>query len=635
MKGIAAIAWQQRIWIGAAASAAFFWVFVIPWWFPPQLRVAGPSYDLGFNNRVAILGLMAAVCLGAALRIFSSLDADSLSWLNERIVLLPPLRSAAGGYAVTAFFALTMSMATLRLHAWLVNPYWGESGFYLSRIDLLDMGFTPYVDFHHNHGPLTLYVPLWVQRLSQGSLGLEDAYAWTVVAGYVLGFVAMFVFFQALPLRGIPKVVALTLTCLPWTCMTFGLNYVPLRFFVVPAALVVLDVVIKRPCSSSTLATVMNTLAAVAGCIASLGMSPEMGFASAAGIVAYAGVLWMRSQRRLAIILAASTLLTVLGLAFLVPGYVLGVQGFALGGNNFPIYPNLHNLVFISVCLVVMSPLIAAAWTRPRDARAPLAAALCAAGGLLIAPAFGRADPGHVIFNSIIPLTIMFAASFGANPRAGWSWTAAYGLVAVVMIHISYWNHYAWLYREAHANAAYVQANPHALVEWREQWDRARDHLQSDRVPAWSKTVPCPVELLPLLRGKSISLPVAPTQQISLERFVKLQKRFRPQYHPTPVPEMFSPTESERTAREALRNELVVLPGNAESVANSPIDLRLYGDSTCDWLSELLLFPVSGKVVTEPFFAEQDVFRRVLADSEVVSRLPSLLVVRPSRPVPE
>lgn len=622
----------SRFWLPAGVGTACFLVFVLPWYLPPNSNpVAGASYALGFNNKIAILGLMAAIFIGAFLCSGQTRSAESLSWLRDRPLLFPPFRAAATEYAIIAVAAIAMSFATKQLHEWLVNPYWGESGFFLSRIDLLDMGYLPYVDFHHNHGPLTLYAPLWLQRASQGSLGIEDAYAICVAAGYVFGFAMLFCFVQALAITGRARFWMIVLSCLPWTCMTFGLNYVPLRFFVVPASLVVLDVVIKHRCRTPLELSGYGALAATAGCVTSLGISPEMGFATAAGMLAYATTLWRRSQRGIAAALATAILLTVLTTAVAVPGYLLGVKAFASGSNNFPVYPNIHNCVFALVCVCVMSPLIAASWNEPHDRRAPLAAAFCAAGGLLIAPAFGRADPGHVIVNSVIPMTLAFCAAFSVSTKVGWTWTALYALVAVFLIHVSYWNHYAWLYREAHQNASMVRQSPQLPYEWQSQWERARTALGTTWRPAWSKPVPCPVDLVDLLSRQRVAFPISSTQQIGLERLIKLQRDFRPLYHPIPVPELFSPAESERTAREAIESDLVILPGFAKQLATAAPNPRDYGESLAHGLSSLLLFPVRGEIVNEPFSAEREVCRRILESGVVISESSDAVIVRPDR----
>lgn len=467
---------------------------------------------------------------------------------------------------------------------------------------------------------------MWLQRLSQGSLGIEDSYAWTVVAGYFLGFAALFIFFRAMSLPQTAKTLALALTCMPWTCMTLGLNYVPLRFFVVPAGLVLLNAAIRAR-SRRSLWTA--TAAAVTTSGIALGISPEMGFAWLAGVIAYAGIVWIRGERQLAACLAASTVVTVTIAVAIVPEYMAGVVGFIAGGNNFPVYPNLNNLTFIGVCLLVMCPLISASFMKPSDPRSPLAAAFCAAGGLLIAPAFGRADPGHVIVNSVIPMTLMFPASFKAGSTFRWMWTATYTVIAVVMIHVSYWNHYAWLYREAYDNAMFVRANPGILQAWQEQWTITCERLQGDWIPPWRKPVPCPTALVHILERKTCSLPVASPQLIGLERLVKLQKNFKPLYHPIPVPEIFSPTESERTAREALDKELVILPADAEVLAHQPVDLAAYSQATSDWLSALLLYPVCSCGIRAPFIPEKDLFQRILSQGEVVERSSHLLLVKP------
>ena len=157
------------------AAAVVFW---LPWFVPLQTAVKSESYSLGFNNRIAVLGLVACIVLhGICLLLRAGphfRGTNCLEWLSSKKSLFVHQRGAQLGVAVL----IIVTLAELCFLFWwnhvVAAPYWSESGYFLSRIDLLALGFTPYKDFQFLYGPALLYCPLLVDRLSLGWLGAEN-----------------------------------------------------------------------------------------------------------------------------------------------------------------------------------------------------------------------------------------------------------------------------------------------------------------------------------------------------------------------------------------------------------------------------------------------------------------------------
>jgi hypothetical protein len=68
----------------SAFAAACVAMFVIPWFFPRNQPVLGESYALGFNNRLAVVGLCVVIIAAAMARWFSPTAAEdareTLAW---------------------------------------------------------------------------------------------------------------------------------------------------------------------------------------------------------------------------------------------------------------------------------------------------------------------------------------------------------------------------------------------------------------------------------------------------------------------------------------------------------------------------------------------------------------------------
>ncbi|MGE5785536.1 MAG: hypothetical protein ACM3ZE_13135, partial [Myxococcales bacterium] len=447
-----------------------------------------------------------------------------------------------------------------------------------------------------------------------------------VAAGCVLGLFGQFLVLRAL--RVPPKYRWLVLLCtvLPWTTLTLGLNYVPLRFTAVPACIVVLHV------NAARLARATAT-AALAGAFC-LGVSPEMGLAMGLAIGAYAGVLALNRDLRRAFTLGLAAAAGPLLYLVFAPKYLWSLGAFARGYNNLPVYANFHNLLFVAVCLATLPPLLFAAWQSRRDQRAPLAAALCVAGGCLIGPALGRCDPGHVIINSIIPVSLAFAASAACGPKIFWGWCAAQVLAAGVLLQISYWNHYAGVYRIALERLSVHREHPELVEQWRSQWKAAIARTDPSRRLAWTKVPPYPTAFDTLLQSHRVVLPLATPDHAGFDRLLKLQPGFRPPYHPIPVPEIASPYDAARVAEHALSYDLIVLPPNARLAANETVDLETRAAALAEWLSRLMLFPVPTKTIREPFSGNREVYRRLFAECEVVAEGQDAVLLSPRQRAP-
>ena len=468
-----------------------------------------------------------------------------------------------------------------------------------------------------NYGPATIYLPLWLSRLSGGLLSFEQSYAAILVLFTTGGFVALFVILRRLEMPKSARPLILGLAVLVWTCLTMGLQYSSLRFLIVPVSLIFLDAVASRQAAGGIAPPIRIGLAAgiaVAGCLA---ISPEMGISGTLAVAAYGFVLMLRRSIAeaagcwlAAVVIFAATLLVF-------PGYLDSVFAFGSGGDNFPIYPNLHNVCVVIISLITLPRLIASALANPAEKRAPLALALAVGGGMLLPVAFGRCDPGHVAYNSMIPVLMMFPAAAAAGKAALRLWTGAYAALFVILLQISYWNHYTGNYAYGIQMHGFYQAHPDLVASWKAKWNALRLSVPGGENLQWSKVLYYPVELEQLTSKGRVLLTSGNESNLWLARFLLLQKEPPREYFDAYSQGASAPAQIARKVREDLAYQYLIVPESAMAPLSGSIDLGAYQRWTTAFMSKLFLFPVSwvsSEVKHSPYLPDTEYARRILVD---------------------
>ena len=125
---------------------SYFLIFILPWHMPVKGPVDSQSYVFGFSNATAHLGL--ALTLGALFlaRLFIP-PLNSSDRLLFRGLLISPARRSKG--------LLITLLACITLTLFIVGGWWhllpfgffGESAYFLTRLDMMTLGRIPFRDF--------------------------------------------------------------------------------------------------------------------------------------------------------------------------------------------------------------------------------------------------------------------------------------------------------------------------------------------------------------------------------------------------------------------------------------------------------------------------------------------------------
>lgn len=600
------------LWIAALMTAATG-VFWLPWHCGSSVPVPGESYAFGFNNKVGILALGAAIFLGIAASCVGGCRTQGYLWLSESPRFFPSWSQAKAEYRILIAACLLWSAWIFFWGAYLVDPAWCEARGFIYGMDLLAMGKVPYRDFFYNYGPATLYLPYWLSSVSGGRLSFEQAYPVVLSLFTVEGFILLFMIFRRLEITNARRTVLLALLLISWGCFSMGLQYAPLRFVIVPSSLILLDAVVVGHqergilwgfCKAGT-----SSAIAVLACFA---LSPEMGIAGGVAVAAYGFILLLRCSFGL----GAACSLGAFGAAALVlrlfPDYLLSVFAFASGGSNFPIYPDLHNLTLVGISLFIIPALIAPALFSPSEKRAPLAAALGVAGGMLLPAAFGRSDPGHVFYNGLTPIIMMFPATAALGSVCLRRWALWYVVLFVIALQFSYWSHYYGNYMNAIGMHRLYLQNPELVNAWKEKWDSLKASCPNGQNLHWSKVQPFPEELLKFSEKGPVLLTSGNEGNYWLARFLLLQEKLPRDYFLAYSQGAATPAQIEQKVRESSAYEFLITPEFVFAPLAGPMNLDAYSQGVRAFLTKLLLFPVNSRAIRQPYFPDADYSTRML-----------------------
>lgn len=603
-------------------------VFVLPWYVPLPGPVKGESYSLGFCNRAAVLSLYGAIGLVAWGLIFRGKKSTGLSWLTPSPILLPSWRKALGEYSVLGGASLICATVILAWGIYLVIPYWGESNNFLCRIDLARLGYRPYIDFQFDYGPALIYLPIGLDLLSGNRLGIENAYNSCVALGFVLGFLALFIFLRCLQLpdRDRPWILALPLL---WTfSISMGLQYIPLRYTLLPCAIAVGNVALQNLTEGRR--AFIFTLVAIMGCNASCYLiSPEMGIAGSAAFVLI-GIVFVATQKiRQAVICFLGATACLIWVAGFSQGYLHSIRSFGAGAYNFPIYPNLPNLMLLGASLYILPQLACAVWREPGHPMAPLAAGLGMAALVLLPAAFGRCDPGHVLGNGLIQFLLLFPAFAQAGRPVLMTRGLAFGMAFILLNQIGYWLYYWPQWQGAlRARRDYAE-NPGQVLEWAEAWKALGRGTSRYEKLNWHKVIPFPSiepELIP-----ADARVVAPWgEESGVDRYLKLRSTFAVSYYPTLNPEIFTPEDVVRAVHEIKANHaLMLIPKGFYTFLLRGMDGSLNQENMQNYLTLLMLYPVRSTFRNKPYVPEFELAKGLLKGSTLVAEGRDYVLIRP------
>jgi hypothetical protein len=611
------------------SAAVYLLLFKLPWSFPPKKPMVSDSYTFGFNNSVAHLALAALLGVAALYRlIWKHGDGGAARFATIFSEIAEPAIDPQARRIVIG--VITVSVIATGIWWWVIpSSYFGETEYFLSRLDLMLDGAQPYRDFNFGYGPLLMLdLPLLLHRSSYGLLALDSAYIATLLFSWALGTWLVYYVLRAFAIKSSTRVITLGLCGLAGFNLTLGVHYTPTRY-IWPMFSVVF---VWRTLENMRLFFSVAALAKAALlvfllCVAGFGISADTGLVTMLALSS--GIVWtamFSAPRNVAIgtlvlspLLAVGAVAAVFGMS-----YFTLIFSFGSGGYNLPIFP-AHYILLLIACACYTVPWLAFNAVTRRTTNGGLFAALTVALGLTLPAALGRCDPGHVFWNALGIFVLTGCVNSLSSSRAVRWGTALVAMLFCGLLMQSFWGHYG--------DRMLVQLNMRQQIsKHREEFNtstrnvidalRARGEYKSY---PWSKNLPWDMDLLGLLKYPRIATPLRVNEDI--ERFLKVSGRYLAEYQTGPLSGAFTPEDVQRKIRDLRDAETVMIP--KYSLGNvGEVDLTAYSKSQSEDLSALFVWPVRVTAVNPPFFSERLLLQYLVEHYECVEEFRSYLILK-------
>ena len=433
-RGDRAVALFLAVFIPIAAYV----VFRLPFRFPPDGMIVSPSLVFGFNNAVAIAGVVILLVVVTVFQLWRGSDDPGhrgpALWFYEDEEIAPRDRIRWRIFALMAaahvLLTLVMWISARTSNRWRIDF---EASHFLWRLQLMELfGARPYLDFQHEYGPALLYGPILVHRLlAPVGVTLEAAYYLSHFGASLLGMGAIVVILDHTRIPKVRKEVAFCLLAAAGLMPYMGLNGNLVRY--VPPYLSVL--LAARTLGGTHGRTWTVAVVSALGVVNIL-ISPEIALAFGVGWSAYCVFIGWTDRGRAVLGLAGLVVAGAIGTLTLPPEYAGTVFSFSGGANNFPLVPAVHIVFYLTTLFVVVPTLFADALSG-RGRPPALLFAMATICVVMIPGALSRADPPHVLFFGL-GLSLLLLVQAGMRARLAFAlWAVAYAAVVIGGTHVS------------------------------------------------------------------------------------------------------------------------------------------------------------------------------------------------------
>ncbi len=532
---------------------AWYAVFELPYSFPPAGPLTSNSYEVGFSNLISVVSVAFFIGLFFLRRLMFGETAENVAgvfhWTN------PPRRMAVAqmGVAILLLFC-GVYVGLSMLMGWAI-PFldcYGESQYFIGRVDLLLHGFHPYRDVQFVYGPLFIYLPAFVVWVGHAvGWSAERSYVLVLMIAQVGGLCVLYSFINRLRIKAVLKVVIFSTVSITFINYTMGLQCTLIRYFLPYAMLFWLQSVHVKtekknePAFVRKIAIVSFLLALLA-----LLLSPEVGIVYVIAQGAYS-VRAMAVGRRFWMPLIATLLAMPCCLVLCSPAYLMSVLAFGGGAANFPVVPSVFILFYLGCLFAVVPLLMQSAWKeQDKNISALIVGVIILVMGFLPA-ALGRCDPGHVMLNGAAAMAVAMAVLGKTCPRKGHFVIAGY---AVVFVYL---------------------AGVYQLMHYKGSLDPVMSAISGNLILPEEK-VPAVVADLKLAEYPSVMTPMGVDKDV--ERYLRKTGQYRPAYY-NDFLVMVSPNQVAREIEAIAKAPVLMVPANVMQFKNADqVDAYLMSD---------------------------------------------------------
>ena len=402
-------------------GVAAFAVFQFPYNFPGSVPVASQSYAVGFSNRAAAMAVLAFAgmfCIRNLLWRRAAPEAvDQLFALDRGGKSRPTPNMPVS--IVLVLIAIYLGVAFL-IYAWV--PYLDEYGEPLGTLprfeQLMKCHLRLYSEMDWPYGPGLFYFFIaCIKAAGWFGIGPELAYMFSYSCISIAALAVLYYVVNSLRLKVANKVVLFSLFAICSWNPCLGTQYNCLRYLAPYAALLLVHQAATRMPPEKDRTSLLKLCGL---CFLCRVVCPFAFHRNGSRLYSRA-VRLLRAPRHLRqppVALSDARgchCLPLLLLCF--PDCMHVLQGFSKGGNNFPVVPSPHIVLYLLTLFWILPILLRPGLLLRRHARVGMAMAWAAVVVATMPAALGHCDPGHVMFNGMGAFLIAMAVMTKFRPR--------------------------------------------------------------------------------------------------------------------------------------------------------------------------------------------------------------------------
>jgi hypothetical protein len=580
----------DAVFVGVVLAAAAYGIFSFPYNFPPSLPSADSiSYVMGFNNRVAMMVVLATIAV-LSIRLFL--------WQWFRPEKIESILCVTPGQKVKMPKSVLLLMIAIYIGiicaTYSVVPQLDEYDEARGIVPKLELAvryhFIPYVNFQWNYGILLFYVPLVTTRivsLAGGSIQLGYCSGYIILSS--LSLLALFYLIDQFSIKMAYRALIFAVIASLYFDVSFAPQGVLMRFLAPLVALIVLHrFQLRAGRAMSQRAVVIFSGICILCNLAVLSIGMEIGIPHAIAQVFYCLYAAIRAGRS-RLYGAGASLVGVPVFLLLFPGSIRMLLRFSGGYGNTPVFISMFSIAYL-LCIMWLVPILVGSGMAPRSGpNAPLAVAFAAIVVMQMPYCLGRCDLGHLRAGGLAAYILTLAIVVKKRPIA-----FPGSLVLLILIFgIAYHSIYMYM--------AFPRLLPGIAG-------------QTSAVAVTESSLVAP---LALEKYPSIATPFGIDR--ATKAFLMKTGRFVPEYF-TDFGEICTEPDIDRTFNDCAKAAVVLVPENIPALRNVTVDMLLRNwemnksrqDETVNQFQSMLaLAPVHYRSKHMPYDPVMELARRI------------------------
>jgi len=391
------------IYISILILLSAFSIFILPFYIQSLTTSVSASYDYQFNNIISIASVLIFLLIGFIVLYKYILYKIKPMHINQ---LFTENTGTKIGYKNLIIVSAVPLLIIIILFFFGAGYGFGETNYFLLRIDKLHRGQLPFLDFEFSYGPLLIYLPKYIDDLFGIKTSIIGYYV-TYVLLTPLGLYFLLYVVNSFNIDKSKKTLIFYIVAISSLPITLGLNYTFFRFITPIVSIFIFNRIIHAHINKSIVNQFILSVGIVIISLFNFIISPEIGIAIFIALESYLCFLIIFNKQFYLICTLAGNLVLILVLSGLLnSNQILILKSFASGGNNWVVIPSLSILLYLVSFFTINIILSVEAFSKKFPF---IPFALVVFNCIMLCGAFGRCDPAHIFYNGLGTLIVMWA----------------------------------------------------------------------------------------------------------------------------------------------------------------------------------------------------------------------------------